>query len=386
MRNETHDRAAGWTRWAWAPGLLALLVGCAVPSAKAGTGKGPAEVSAPVVVLDAGPADAGFDAGHDAGVDAGPPFVLRRTGRFFEHPDRPIRTALANEEVAEVRRGHGGRSLSFRVTLADGTEGYFKPAQSFNGMRWSSEIAAFHLDRELGFGRVAPSVGRRIAWSELEAAAGEDGRVDELSLDDDEELVGAFIWWVPARLRPVELPEGWAAWLRLDETLPSVSPFQRPGAYRRATAEVSGRARVELEGEVPEPDRPERPAELSDIVVFDYLTQNTDRWGGHNTNLRTVGEGGELMFLDNAAGFVLRRERVPIMDRRLAEVQRFRRRTVEALRQLDVDRLQRRLEDDPLAPTLDETQLANLEARRQYVLDHVDALVERYGEERVYAW
>ena len=38
------------------------------------------------------------------------------------------------------------------------------------------------------------------------------------------------------------------------------------------------------------------------------------------------------------------------------------------------------------APTLDETQLANLEARRQYVLDHVDALVERYGEERVYAW
>lgn len=383
MRHQAHDRAARWTRWA--PALL-LLAGCGVPAAKAQVGKGPDEVSAPAVVVDAGPApDAGFDAGFDGGYDAGPPFVLRRTGSFFDHPDRPVRTSLANEPIAEVRRGHGGRSLSFRVTLEDGTEGYFKPAQSFNGMRWGSEVAAFHLDRELGLGRVAPSVGRRVAWSDLEEAAGEDGRVAELTVSEDGELVGAFIWWVPHRLRPVELPEGWQAWLRVDSTVPSVSPFQRPGAYRRAAAEGTGGARDEIE-EVPEPDRPERPAELSDIIVFDYLTNNTDRWGGNNTNLRTLGEGGELMFLDNAAGFVLRRARVPIMDRRLAEVQRFRRRTVEALRQLDVERLQARLEADPLSPVLDDTQLENLETRRAHVVAYVDSLVERFGEDEVYAW
>lgn len=330
------------------------------------------------------PLDAGFDAGPDAGHDAGPPYRLGRTGRFFGHRDRPIRNALANAPVAEVTRGHGGRSLSFRITLEDGTEGYFKPEQAFNGMRWSSEIAAFHLDRELGLGRVAPCVARRVAWADLEAAAGGDAREDELAVGEEGTLRGAFVWWVPERLRPLPLPDGWEAWLRIDATRPAVSPFQRPGAYRTALAAATEGARQPIE-DPPTPDRPERPAELSDVIVFDYLTQNTDRWGGNNTNLRTVGEGGELMFLDNAAGFVLGR-RVPIMDQRLAEVQRFRRRTVAAVRALDVDRLQSRLEDDPLAPALDPRQLAHLEARRDFLVAYVDGLVERYGEDEVLAY
>ena len=104
------------------------------------------------------------------------------------------------------------------------------------------------------------------------------------------------------------------------------------------------------------------------------------------TTIRTVGEGGPLMFLDNAAAFTLGRARIPLMDRRLRQVQRFRRSTVDAVRSLDVDAYQARLAEDPLAPTLDPRQLRNLEARRQFLLAHVDALVERHGEEAVYVW
>ncbi|MGE0784908.1 MAG: hypothetical protein AB7S26_04405 [Sandaracinaceae bacterium] len=304
-------------------------------------------------------------------------------GRFFRRPDRPIRIALATQPVSEVERGHGGRSLSFHLTLEDGTEGYFKPSQSFNGMSWSSEIAAYHLDRELGFGRVAPSVGRRIAFDELEPTANTDARRDELRVEEDGMITGAFIWWVPERLRPVELPEGWEAWLRNDSTVPVVTPFQRPGTYRTATGRRGARRAIET---IPTPDREERPAELSDLIVFDYLTQNLDRWGGNNTNIRTVGEGGELMFLDNAAGFVLRAPRVGMMDLRLHEVQRFRRSTIEAIRAFDIDAYRERLERDALSPVLDDRQLENLEIRRQHVLEYVDGLIEEHGEDAILVW
>ncbi|HJL20001.1 MAG TPA: hypothetical protein RMH99_30330, partial [Sandaracinaceae bacterium LLY-WYZ-13_1] len=319
------------------------------------------------------------------------------TDRFLRWEDAPIRRALASEAIDEVERGHGGRSLGFHVTLEDGTEAYFKPDQAFNGMSWYAEAAAYHLDRALGLGRVAPVVTRRFAWSELEDAAGGDRRIDEIHVDDEGRVVGSLIWWVPARLRPVELPAGWERWLRVSGRPPAITPFQRPGAYRRALARHRARERAEVGGEqeetpprrvraTPEPDRPERPAEMSDLIVFDYLTHNVDRWGTHNTNVRTVGEGGSLMYLDNAAAFTLRRHRLGIMDRRLAQVQRFRRSTIDAIRALDLETFAERLAEDPHGPLLDEHQLEGLAVRRAHLLGHVDALVDRHGEARVYAW
>lgn len=315
----------------------------------------------------------------DAGTDEAPAASPRRAReRFFQHADAPIREALSEQPIAEVERGRGGRSLSFRITLADGTRGYFKPSQTFNAMRWQSEIAAYHLDRELGLGRVAPVVGRSIPWSELEDAARGDGRIDELRVVDGA-IPGAFVWWVPGRILPVELPDGWEQWLRVEGRPARLTPFQRPGQYRRGVT-------VAQPAEAPEPDTADRPAELSDMMVFDYLIQNVDRWGTNNTNIRTVGEGGPLMFLDNAGGFVLRSPRVPLMDERLAAVQRFRRSTIDAVRRLDVERFAARLADDPLAPELDQRQLRNLETRRAHLLAHVDRLVEEHGEDAVYAW
>jgi len=310
---------------------------------------------------------------------------VRRTGRFFEHRDRPIRSDLANQGVATVERGHGGRSLGFKITLADGTRAYFKPSQSFTGMSWQAELAAFHLDRELGLGRVAPSIGRRIDWSAIEPAAGDDRRVSELNVVDGQ-LDGALIWWVPERLRAVELPNGWQRWLRIDDALPAVSPFQRPLAYRERIAALTDETEAPTVPSAPDPDRPDRPAELSDLMVFDYLIHNGDRWGTNNTNIRTLETGGPLMYLDNAAGFTMRRARTHLMDTRLAQVQRFRRSTIDAVRHFSMRRFQARLERDPLAPLLDEAQLENFEVRRAYLLDYVDGLLERFGQAQVYAW
>jgi hypothetical protein len=122
------------------------------------------------------------------------------------------------------------------------------------------------------------------------------------------------------------------------------------------------------------------------LIVFDYLTQNVDRWGGDFTNVRSRGEGGPLVYLDNGAGFWLGEQRLGLMEARLKAVQRFRRSTIEAVRNLDIARFSERLSADPLAPVLNQKQLDGLDQRRRALLEHVDAMIARFGEARAVPW
>jgi hypothetical protein len=306
---------------------------------------------------------------------------------FLGHPDAGRIESLRTAELAKVRKGKGGRSLAFKVTLTDGTRGYFKPKQTFSAAHWYSEIAAYYLDRELGLGRVPPTTGRRFHWRQLRAAAGSDPRVSELGIEKDGSLEGAFIWWIPEPLERARMGRNWERWVRVQKSLP-ITPYQRPVDYR---ADLNRRPGVR---EATDPSRPiakapdieARPAELSDLIVFDYLTQNVDRWGGDFTNLRSRGKGGPLIYLDNGAGFWLGQQRLGLMEARLKALQRFRRSTIDAVRALDIERFASKLRGDPLAPVLNEKQVDGLAQRRRAVLEHVDAMVTRFGETRVFAW
>lgn len=332
-----------------------------------------------------------------------------------ERDEGALREVLATGEITGVERGHGGRSLAFRLTLEDGTRAYFKPEQTFSGTHWYAEIAAHHLDRALGLGRTPVVVGRRIAWSELEEAAGDDPRVGEIVVADDGTVRGAMVAWIEERLVPLRAPAGWERWIAIDPP-PAITPFQSPRSWHAARATSPDPDELEARDEpvaaaaiapsaqrdaddasvdtdptdaailAPLPDVLERPSELSDLVVFDYLVHNVDRWSANSTNVRTRGALGPLVFLDQAAGFSPRRARLTLMDERLAATQRFRRTTIRAVRRLDVEALARALDADPLSPILDAPQLAHLAERRDAILAHVDALVERHGEDRVYAW
>lgn len=306
---------------------------------------------------------------------------------FLGEPDAPRIASLRESPLAEVKKGRGGRSLGFQIILEDGTKGYFKPKQAFSAAHWYSEVAAYYLDRELGLGRVPPTTGRRFQWAALERAAGGDDRVSELGIAPDGTIKGAFIWWIPDPLKRLRMGRQWERWVRIQKTLP-ITPYQRPVDYR---ADLNRRPGIR---EATDPTRPlakspdveSRPAELSDLLVFDYLTQNVDRWGGGFTNVRTRAQDGPLIYLDNGAGFWLGEQRLGLMEARLKAVQRFRRATIDAVRALDVDAFERRLREDPLAPVLNEKQLDGLRQRRQAVLDHVGSLVARFGEAAVFPW
>ena len=306
---------------------------------------------------------------------------------FLGEPDAQRIESLRSAEIVEVKKGKGGRSLAFQITLADGTQGYFKPQQTFSAAHWYSEIAAYYLDRELGLGRVPPTIGRRFQWSQLRAAANGDERISELGIAPDGTIKGAFIWWIPEPLKRVRMGRNWERWIRVQSALP-ITPYQRPVDYRSDLNHRPGiREATDTRRPIAQsPDTEERPAELSDLIVFDYLTQNVDRWGGDFTNVRSRGEGGPLVYLDNGAGFWLGNQRLGLMEARLKAVQRFRRSTVEAVRSLDIERFSKRLSADPLAPVLNDKQLDGLAQRRRALLEHVDAMIARFGEARAVPW
>lgn len=345
---------------------------------------------------DAGARDAGT---HDLGThDAGPPDSgvryadpdpsgLRGGGQYFEIGDGDLRERLATQPVAEIKRGYGGRSVAFKITLADGTVGYYKPEQTFSAAHWYGEVAAYHLDRLLGLHRVPPCVSRRMAWLDLRRSAPSDEHFPEVTVGDDGTVRGSFSFWVPDHLVPLRGVAGWERWVRVGSTAPgAVSPFQRPRAFAEALAAIRDGGTAPGVPPAGPPDSPDRPAELSDLVVFDYLTGNTDRWGGENANVLTRGRRGALVFLDNGAGFPPGPARSTLLDSRLHAVQRFRRHTVEALRAMNAADLARRLRAEPLAPVLDADQLAAFDVRRDEVLAHVAQQVARYGEADVLAW
>ena len=313
--------------------------------------------------------------------EADPP-VLGADARFLSEEDSERRRSLGVEPIVSVEKGSGGRSLGFRVTLADGTRGYFKPEQSFSAAHWYSEVAAYYLDRELGLGRVPPVVGRRMEWAQLRRAARRDPRVAEVEVADDGSVRGAFVWWVPEGLRALRMGHSWEHWIRVQSGI-GISPFQRPSHYQRARRGEEIPMDGHDRGRARSPDIADRPAELSDMIVFDYLTQNVDRWGGDFTNVRTRGRGGPLVFLDNGAGFWLGEQRNELMERRLHALQRFRGSTVEAVRGFDRARFEERLASDALAPILNERQLDGLVERIGALLEHVEAMQARFGDAAV---
>lgn len=296
---------------------------------------------------------------------------------FFGVDDSARRRALSEEPIADIEKGRGGRSLAFKITLADGTKGYYKPEQTFSGAHFYAELTAYYLDREMGFERVPPTVGRRIAWSKLLPYAQGDRRIKEVIVQDDGMVRGAFIWWLDKKPTKLETGRNWERWVRVNGPL-HTSPYQAPVDWRKDRQ--SGEASEKGLPLAQDPDVPSRPAELSDMIVFDYLATNVDRWGGNNENVRTYGEGGPLLFFDNGAGFSPGIPRISLTDSRLHALERFTPATKKKLEKLDMKSLDARMKSDPLYPFLPERSWEGLQIRLEHAKKYLAKLEERFGE------
>jgi len=306
---------------------------------------------------------------------------------FGERPDDPVRRAMLEGRIKSVEKGKGGRSLGFKLMLDTGEKAYFKGEQTFSAANWFGEVASYHLDRMLGIGRVPATVSRIFPWDQLVGVVGKDFRRNEIIVRDGM-LQGALVSWVTGPLSKLPHQPGWERWVRVQHW-PSaqVTPFQRPLVWKQQVEGrgVSKEERARRRSLRPEPDREDRAAELSDLIVFDYLTRNQDRWGGENANVLIRGPHGPLVFLDNGASFEPGDARPSLMEARIHAVQRFRRRTIAAVRAFDMKRYKARLATELVQPVLNDAQLSGLDERMKHLLEWVAHNESVHGE-AIWAW
>ena len=278
----------------------------------------------------------------------------------------PLRTG----QVTAIKFNRGGTSLSLRIDFDNGARAAFKPEQVHPQSNPRREIAAYRLDRLLGLDRVPPAVGRTFTLAELEAAVapGQRHNLPRLRTEAIHRkgvVKGELSWWIPA------IREARIAGFGIDET-DGIVTWKR---YLRAGAEVPA-------------EHAWLVRQISDVIVFDFLLDNTDRWSGNNAQ---IGEGPDaevLYFMDNTLALTNNPKGHRKSRTYLARVQTFSRRLIARLRALTEDEVRAAIAGDP-APfeaLMTEREIAALMARRDRLLEYVDGLVAEHGEDKVLAF
>lgn len=298
-----------------------------------------------------------LDARVAGAVDAGP--LPTGTG-FLGLDDEAILGRICDAPVERIERNRGGSTVSFRVWLAGGQRGLFKPQQRSEVANYRAELAAYRLSRLLGLHRTPPACGRTMPRDRLQRIADASGdpafsqRVMTELLGRGDAVPGAMLFWVPGALEPVPGADRYAALLGIG----ALDPADRALA-----------------------------ADLSALLLFDFLTDNVDRWSGGNILRQRAAPGqppGAMLFMDNGASFSALHDgmgaRPQDQAARLDRVQRFPRAFVAAMRALTPESLRAAVGRDPLGPCLSDLQIAAVIARRDRLLRHVEATVAARGE------
>mgnify|MGYP007071000231 FL=1 len=266
---------------------------------------------------------------------------------------RPLRT----QPVKDVRFNFGGSSISLRVTFADGSRAAFKPLQTNPQTVPRKEIAAYWLNRLLGLNNVPPAAARTLNRADLlgkllpESVPSLPRLTKEIIFDEEGFTRGEVSYWIPvvvnANLDHADKIEEWTRWLTIGNDIP--------------------------------PEKMGLLAQLSSLLVFDFLENNADRFSGGN--MLQSPDRQTLYYMDNTFGFQVEPRGHEKCRAALRRSQKFSRRLLEALRRFDGHALRTALERDP--GVLTDEEIASVVARRDVVLGYIDRLIEKYGDERV---
>jgi hypothetical protein len=283
------------------------------------------------------------------------------SGTFLGMDDAFLIRRLRREPIARMKLNHGGSSLSFRVDLADGSRAAFKPAQTNLQTIPRKEVAAYRINRLLGLSAVAPATPRMVSREEIFSHLHGDtvpalSRLrSEIVFDPRGNTAGVMMYWIPAiKESGLDTPEGVA------ESVQWLTPGRPIPAGKHALV-----------------------AQLSDMVVFDFLIANPDRYSGGN--MMTNEDGTRLYFMDNTLSFFLEPEGNERTRAALHRTQRFSRRLYEALGRISEATLVQVLAQaaEGEYEILTKPEIRAVVSRRDYVRRYVDGLLAAHGAAEV---
>jgi hypothetical protein len=263
--------------------------------------------------------------------------------------------ALCTDELVIDKPLGQGSTIKFKAHVGT-TKVVVRPEQTSAAGNFRADIAAHRLATALGLSTVPYGCVRRIDRAALDAVAGDALRTrlaGEVAWTDDGTAAVSVVAWVDG-VKSAELE----------------------------TTRVAWRAQLDLATELTtEPVLAAAAAEGSKLAVWDFLIANWDRWSGGNTF--RLGRTGAFVWLDNAAGFGREAARTrAARARTMRTTQRFSRAQIASLRALDDATATAVLADAGLAPA----RIADLLARRDLILAHVDGMVAVFGAGAVLAF
>ena len=283
---------------------------------------------------------------------------------FFGLDDEAVLRSLRSEPVVRVKFNKGGSSVSLRLTFGDGSQAAFKPAQSHQFSIPRKEVVAYRISRFLGINQVAPAAPRVLSrddivkhlepgsWSVLPRI------LAETKFDAQGRTVGMAQYWIPkikdSNLDTPAMVAAWTGWL---------APGKSPPEAKRAMA-----------------------VQLSNLVVFDLVMNQRDRFSGGN--MKVSEDDRVLYYMDNTAALFSPQSGHPKQRTLLGKVGLFSARTIERLRGLTAASLKAELAAEPDQPyeLVTAEELAGVLARKDVILAHVDALIAKHGKDAVLAF
>ncbi len=280
---------------------------------------------------------------------------------FFGLDDEAVLRSLRSEPVVRARFNKGGSTISLRLTFGDGSQAAFKPAQTHQFSIPRKEVAAYRLSRLLGINQVAPAAPRVLSrddivkhlepgsWSVLPRI------LAETKFDAQGRTAGMAQYWIPkikdSNLEMPAMVAAWTGWL---------APGKSPPEARRSMA-----------------------VQLSNLVVFDLLMNQRDRFSGGN--MKVSEDDRVLYYMDNTAALFSPQSGHPKLRTLLGKVGLFSGRTIEALRGLSEASFRAELGAEPEPPyeIVTAEELAGILTRKDLILAHVDALIAKHGKNAV---
>jgi hypothetical protein len=290
--------------------------------------------------------------------------ALEAAGTFMGMSDELLLERVRTQPIVRFKLNHGGSSLSFRIEFADGSRAAWKPTQTNRQTIPRKEVAAYRLNRLLGLNAVPPAAPRAVAREELLAHLHPESvallpRIEaETIFGPGGKTVGTASYWIPVI---------------------KDSGFDTPVGQKLAQAWLSQGERIPA-------DQREIAAQLSDLVVFDFLTANPDRYSGGNMKMSP--DGKRLFFMDNTMSFFVEPAGNEKTRETLLRTQRFSRATYAALDRISVPTLEQVLAEETGTPyeILTPAEIHAVVARRDVVRQYVSVLIGHFGANEVLAF
>ncbi|XP_078358088.1 glycosaminoglycan xylosylkinase-like [Oculina patagonica] len=315
-----------------------------------------------------------------------------------------ILEAMMYKPIVAAGVGRHGTQLKATLTLEGKQTVVFKPMRyprdfivegtPYAGFdRHNGEIAAFHLDRILGFYRAPPVVGRNVNLEDeiepiaekrlLDTFFKKDGNTcfygrcyyckkKDAACANGTTMEGSVTLW---------LPQGWplTKW---------ASPWQRTYSdTRKALWEIDDDyCNKKVLNKSPFDSGP-RLLDLLDTALFDFLIGNADRH--HYETFKDEGDTGMPLHLDNAKSFGDPHHDEMSILAPIYQCCKLRRSTWN--RFLAISRkktplselLRKATEEDPVAPILSDPHFKAIDRRMKIAIDTVKMCIENHGEDRV---